>query len=209
MLEVDASGSRFMLSSVHPCCGEPWSFPDELFVIGYLVVSCSFVLNDQIFYSNYKLFPYNLNFVECYYFVNIYFHTVYLILKLSWVEVFILSWIQLSIIIIVQISRKIIVIVVSLLWKILIVISVIAISILPRSCIGFLGNRSGGSRTGHRARPQVADRAALYRGLLLNTDTKLNKQSRTMFQGWSRRNNPQAKVLTTVPRAAWYKKWRR
>ena len=24
-----------------------------------------------------------------------------------------------------------------------------------------------------------------------------------MFQGWSRRNKPQAKVLTTVPRAAW------
>ena len=25
-----------------------------------------------------------------------------------------------------------------------------------------------------------------------------------MFQGWSRMNNPQAKVLTTVPRAAWH-----
>ena len=73
----------------------------------------------------------------------------------------------------------------------------------PRSCIGFFGNRSGGPRTGHRARPQVVDRGALYRGLLLNTDTKLNKQSRTMFQRWSRRNNPRAKVLTTVPRAAW------
>ena len=75
-------------------------------------------------------------------------------------------------------------------------------TVQPRSCIGFFGNRSGGPRTGHRARPQVADRGALYLGLLLNTDTKLNKQSRTMFQGWSRRNNPQAKVLTTVPRAA-------
>ena len=49
-----------------------------------------------------------------------------------------------------------------------------------------------------------ADRGTLYRGLLLNTYTKLNKQSRKMFQGWSRRNNPQAKVLTTVPRAAWH-----
>ena len=79
------------------------------------------------------------------------------------------------------------------------------ILILPnsRSCIGFLGNRSGGLRTGDRARPRVADRGALYRGLLLNTDTKLNKQSRTMFQGWCRSNSSQAKVLTTVPRAAW------
>ena len=51
-----------------------------------------------------------------------------------------------------------------------------------RSCIGFLGNRSGGPRTGQRARPQVADRGSLYRGLLLNTNAKLNKQSRTMFQ---------------------------
>ena len=76
--------------------------------------------------------------------------------------------------------------------------------LFARSCIGFLGNQSGAPRTGHRARPQVADRGAPYRGLLLNTDTKLNKQSRTMFQGWSRRNNPQAKVLTTVPRAAWH-----
>ena len=25
-----------------------------------------------------------------------------------------------------------------------------------------------------------------------------------MFEGWSRRNNPQAKVLTTVPKAAWH-----
>ena len=25
-----------------------------------------------------------------------------------------------------------------------------------------------------------------------------------MIQGWSQRNNPQAKVLTTVPRAAWH-----
>ena len=72
------------------------------------------------------------------------------------------------------------------------------------SCIGFLGNRSGGPRTGHRACPQVADRGALCRGLLRNTDTKLNKQPRTMFQGWSRRNNPRAKVLSTVPRAAWH-----
>ena len=80
----------------------------------------------------------------------------------------------------------------------------ISISILSWSCIGFLGNRSGGPRTGHRARSQVAYRGALYRELLLNTDTKLNKQSRTMFQGWSQRNNPQAKVLTTVPRAAWH-----
>ena len=75
---------------------------------------------------------------------------------------------------------------------------------MTQSCIGFLGNRSGGPRTGHRARPQVADRGVLYRGLLLNTDTKLNKQSRTMFQGWSRSNNPQTKVLTTVPWAAWH-----
>ena len=58
-----------------------------------------------------------------------------------------------------------------------------------RSCIGFFGNRSGGPRTGHRARPQVADRGAL---------------SRTMYQAWCRRNNPQAKVLTTMPRAAWH-----
>ena len=70
---------------------------------------------------------------------------------------------------------------------------------ISRSCIGFFENRSWGPRTGHRARPQVADRGALNRGLLLNTDTKLNKQSWKMFQGWSRRNNPQAKVLTTVP----------
>ena len=76
--------------------------------------------------------------------------------------------------------------------------------LLSRSCVCFFGNRSGGPRTGHRARPQVADRGALYRGLLLNTDTKLNMQSRTMFQGWFRRNIPQAKVLTTVPRAAWH-----
>ena len=73
-----------------------------------------------------------------------------------------------------------------------------------RSCIGFLGNRSGGLRTGNRAHPRVADRGALYRGLLLNTVTKLNKQSRTIFQEWSRSNNPQAKVLTTVLRAAWH-----
>ena len=26
-----------------------------------------------------------------------------------------------------------------------------------------------------------------------------------MFQGWSPRNNPQAKVLTTVPMTAWHK----
>ena len=50
----------------------------------------------------------------------------------------------------------------------------------------------------------VCGQRALYRGLLLNTDTKLNKQSRTMFQGWFRSNNPQAKVLTTVPGAAWH-----
>ena len=72
-----------------------------------------------------------------------------------------------------------------------------------RSCIGFLGNRSGGLWTDDRARPRVAYRGALYRVLLLNTDIKLNKQSRTMFQGWSRSNNPQAKVLTTMPRTAW------
>ena len=36
-----------------------------------------------------------------------------------------------------------------------------------------------------------------------NTDTYLNKQSRKRFQGWSGMNNPQAKVSTTVPRAAW------
>ena len=47
-------------------------------------------------------------------------------------------------------------------------------------------------------------RIALYRGLLLNTDTKLNKHSRTMFQGWSQSNNPLANVLTTVSRAAWH-----
>ena len=110
-----------MLPSVHPCWGELWSFPDELFVIGYLVVSCSLVLNDRVFYSNCKLLQYNLNFFECYYFVKIYFHMVYFDFR-----------------------------------------------------------------------------------LLLNTDTKLNKQSRAMFQGWSRRNNPQAKVLSTVPRAAWH-----
>ena len=32
LLEVDASGSWFMLSSVHLCCEELWSFPDEVFV---------------------------------------------------------------------------------------------------------------------------------------------------------------------------------
>ena len=73
-----------------------------------------------------------------------------------------------------------------------------------RFCIGFLGNRSEGLRTGDRARSRVADRGALYRGLLLNTDTKLNRQPRTMFQGWSQRNNSQAKVLTTVLKAAWH-----
>ena len=69
---------------------------------------------------------------------------------------------------------------------------------MSRSCIGLFGNRLGGPKTGHQARLRVADRGALYRRLLLNTDTKLNKQSRTMFEGWSRRNNLQAKVLTTV-----------
>ena len=73
-----------------------------------------------------------------------------------------------------------------------------------RSCIGFLKNWSVDLRIGHRARPRIADRGALYRGLLPNTHTKLNKQSRTMTQGFSRRNNPQAKVLTTVTRAAWH-----
>ena len=69
-----------------------------------------------------------------------------------------------------------------------------------RSCISLFGNRSGGPRKGHRARPRVADRGALYRGLLLNTDTKLNKQSRTMFQGWSRMNNrPPCRVLRPYP----------
>ena len=78
LLEVDASDSRFMLSSVHPCWKKLWSFPDEVDVIVYLVVSRSLVLNDQVFYSNCKLFPRKLNFVECYYyFVNIYFHIVY------------------------------------------------------------------------------------------------------------------------------------
>ena len=47
----------------------------------------------------------------------------------------------------------------------------------------------------------VAGGGALYRGFLLSTDIKLNKQSRTMRQGWSRKNNPQTKVLTTAPRA--------
>ena len=37
----------------------------------------------------------------------------------------------------------------------------------------------------NRARPWVADGGAPYRELLLNTDMKLNKQSLTMFQGWS------------------------
>ena len=67
LLEVGASGFRFMLSSVHPCWEELWSFPDELFVIGYLVVSCSILLIDRVFYSNCKLFQYNLNYVKCYY----------------------------------------------------------------------------------------------------------------------------------------------
>ena len=53
------------------------------------------------------------------------------------------------------------------------------------SCNGFLENRSGGLRTDQRERPRVADRGALYQGLLPNTDTKLNEQSRTRFQGWS------------------------
>ena len=73
-----------------------------------------------------------------------------------------------------------------------------------RFCIGFFGKRSGGLRIDDRALPRVADRGALYWGLLLNTDTKLNKQSWTMYQGWSRRNNLQAKVLTSVPMAAWH-----
>ena len=76
-LEVDASGSPFMICSVHPCWEELWSFLDELLVNGYLVVSCSLVLNDRGFYSNCKSFQYNLNFVECYYFIKIYFHMVY------------------------------------------------------------------------------------------------------------------------------------
>ena len=33
---------------------------------------------------------------------------------------------------------------------------------------------------------------------------KVNKQSRPMFQGLSQNNNPQAKVIMTVPRAAWH-----
>ena len=74
---MDASGSRFMLSSVHPCCEELWSFPDGLFVIGYLVVSCNLVLNDRVFYSNWKLFQYNLNFVVSYHLKKIYFRMVY------------------------------------------------------------------------------------------------------------------------------------
>ena len=65
-------------------------------------------------------------------------------------------------------------------------------------------NRTGGPRTGHRARPQVANIGSLYRVLLLNTDTKLNKQSRTIFQGLFRRISLQAKVVITVPKAAWH-----
>ena len=57
--------------------------------------------------------------------------------------------------------------------------------------------------TGHRAPPQVADRGSLYQELRLNTDTKLNKHSLAIFQGWSRRNNCHVKVLTIVPRATW------
>ena len=52
LLEVDASGSRYMISSVQPCWGELWSFPHKVLAIAYLVESCSLVLNDQIFYSN-------------------------------------------------------------------------------------------------------------------------------------------------------------
>ena len=37
-----------------------------------------------------------------------------------------------------------------------------------------------------------------------NIGYKLNKQSGTMFPGWSRSNNSQAKALTTVPKAAWH-----
>ena len=73
-----------------------------------------------------------------------------------------------------------------------------------RVWIGFLGNQSAGLRTGDRARPRVADRGALYGGILPNTDMYLNKQLRTMFQGWSRMNNPKAKVLTTAPMDAWH-----
>ena len=123
LLKVHASGSRFMLSSVHSCWAELWSFPDDVFVIGYLFVSCSLVLNSRVFHSNCKLFHYNFNFVERYYFVKIYVYMVYFDFGTVQVNVFKLSWIQLSIIIIfsniviiiVQISRKIIVIVVSLL----------------------------------------------------------------------------------------------
>ena len=47
----------------------------------------------------------------------------------------------------------------------------IELMFMNRSCIGFLGNRAGGRITGDRARPRVVDRGALYRGILLNTDT--------------------------------------
>ena len=52
---------------------------------------------------------------------------------------------------------------------------------VSRSCIDFLENRLGAPRRNDWSRPQVADTGAQYRGLLLNTDTKLDKQTRIMF----------------------------
>ena len=60
-----------------PVLGRALEFPDELFVIGYLVISCILVLNDRVFHSNCKLFQLNLNFVEYYHFAKIYFHMIY------------------------------------------------------------------------------------------------------------------------------------
>ena len=51
--------------------------------------------------------------------------------------------------------------------------SIIDVTILPQtqSCISFFENRVSGSRTGDWARPRVANREALYQGIMLDTDT--------------------------------------
>ena len=75
--------------------------------------------------------------------------------------------------------------------------------LLVRFCIGFFGNWARGPRTGDWVHPRVADRGVLAPRDSAEYGYKLNKQSQTIFQGWSRSNILQAKVLMTLLRAAW------
>ena len=72
-----SSNVQGFASAVSTLYEEEEEWEEEKIEIGYLVVFCSLVLNKRVFYSNCKLFQYYLNFVECYYFVNIHFHMVY------------------------------------------------------------------------------------------------------------------------------------